>query len=280
MEFEGWKALVVDGDAVSRMLLQKQLAALGFAVAAAAGAAEAEDAARASDCGPFDLVVLDMESPDMDGALLEKRIRTLPGGRSARIIVTAAAESAGLSAENAGLQAENVGLRAGSAGLRAENVGLRDVGTPKSDGVLPKPIVRSDLEALVRRIFGSGGGPEKEDEPWTDLPGVDMQDAKERLNGRWDIYKDVLGVFLSDNCETDEAIRGLAAAGDLRAVKSRAHALKGAAANISAPGLRRAAHDVELAAKTNDGEALEEALFALEAELRNLCVAAGGLRMD
>lgn len=70
------KALVVDDSRSMRAILTKQLRELGFTVVEAPGGAEA---LRALDQdGPFDLVLLDWNMPEMDGGTLLTRLRSDP----------------------------------------------------------------------------------------------------------------------------------------------------------------------------------------------------------
>ena len=73
----GLRVLVVDDNATNRMVLLKLLQSWGCRAALASGGAEACDllthAARGGE--PFDLVLLDMHMPDLDGVATARRIR-------------------------------------------------------------------------------------------------------------------------------------------------------------------------------------------------------------
>jgi len=72
MSAAGRDLLVVEDDAEIRLFLKTSLAADGFAVFAAAGGREAETMARSRE---FDLFIIDLGLPDIDGVELVKAMR-------------------------------------------------------------------------------------------------------------------------------------------------------------------------------------------------------------
>ncbi|NIA52975.1 response regulator [Massilia sp. TW-1] len=69
----GRRILIVDDNATNRRILMKQALSWGMQPLAAASAIEALDLVR--DGHPFDVAVLDMQMPDMDGARLASELR-------------------------------------------------------------------------------------------------------------------------------------------------------------------------------------------------------------
>jgi PAS domain S-box-containing protein len=69
----GRRILIVDDNATNRRILMKQALLWGMSPLAAASAVEALDLVR--DGHPFDVAVLDMQMPDMDGARLAAELR-------------------------------------------------------------------------------------------------------------------------------------------------------------------------------------------------------------
>jgi PAS domain S-box-containing protein len=84
----GLRVLVVDDNATNRMFLLKTLQGWGCRPALASGGAEAFDllahAARSGE--PFEVVLLDMHMPDLDGGSTAHRIRKEPSTRDVPII--------------------------------------------------------------------------------------------------------------------------------------------------------------------------------------------------
>ncbi len=81
------KTLVVEDDAVARLLFERQTRSLGYEVTACE---DAETALEAYQHTFYPLIVLDLELPAMDGFEFCRRIRSLPGGdRSMILVITA-----------------------------------------------------------------------------------------------------------------------------------------------------------------------------------------------
>ncbi len=74
----GRRMLVVDDNATNRRILITQAQNWGMAVRAASSGAEALVLLRTGEI--FDVAVLDMQMPEMDGVMLGREIRQIPGG--------------------------------------------------------------------------------------------------------------------------------------------------------------------------------------------------------
>ncbi len=79
------KALVVDDSRSMRAILTKQLRELGFEVVEAAGGADALRSLHAQ--GPFELVLLDWNMPEMDGQEVLTLIRSEPKYKGVRVMM-------------------------------------------------------------------------------------------------------------------------------------------------------------------------------------------------
>lgn len=83
----GRRMLVVDDNPATRLLLRTILQAFGAEVNEAASGAEAVDMAGRRD---FDLILMDLRMPDLDGASAARLIREASGARSAPILAFSA----------------------------------------------------------------------------------------------------------------------------------------------------------------------------------------------
>jgi PAS domain S-box-containing protein len=81
----GRRILIVDDNATSRRILLKQALMWGMEAQAAASALEAIDLVRHGH--PFDVAVLDMQMPGMDGARLAAELRKQRGGRTLPLVL-------------------------------------------------------------------------------------------------------------------------------------------------------------------------------------------------
>ncbi len=120
----GARLLVVDDNKVNRLLLTRSLELLGHRVALAENGRAALEAMRRE---PFDLVLLDIEMPEMDGFQVLEQIRGDLALRDVPVIVTSSLE---------GL--ENV--------VRCIELGAEDYLTKPVNGVLLKARIGASLE--------------------------------------------------------------------------------------------------------------------------------------
>jgi signal transduction histidine kinase/DNA-binding response OmpR family regulator len=81
----GKRLLIVDDNATNRQILVHQAEAWGMLPRAAVSGAQALDWLRRSDA--FDVAILDMHMPEMDGATLAAEIRQLPGARALPLVM-------------------------------------------------------------------------------------------------------------------------------------------------------------------------------------------------
>jgi PAS domain S-box-containing protein len=88
-DLPGRSALVVDDNATNRRILRLQLESWGMACTDVG--TPAEGLALIRDGRQFDLAILDMTMPDMDGDRLAADLRTLPGGRDLPLVLLTSA---------------------------------------------------------------------------------------------------------------------------------------------------------------------------------------------
>jgi PAS domain S-box-containing protein len=84
-EMHGRRLLVVDDYETNRRILVKQATAWGLHVRATGSPREAVAWIEAGE--PFDVAILDMRMPEMDGVALAQRIRAIPGGRELPLVL-------------------------------------------------------------------------------------------------------------------------------------------------------------------------------------------------
>ena len=249
------KVLVAEDHPVNRLYLEAVLDKLGHQ---AVFADNGEEAVRAAQHEDFDVVLMDLHMPVMDGFAAARAIRALPLPRGARPIVALTADAFQDSQEQARL-----------AGM---------------DEMLTKPAHLPQLRELLARY--GGGIPLSTPAPLPAAPdsGVDIVDRATVEQFQSSLspqkYASLLASFFESHAGTLDHLRGLAAGGDRSGVWSQAHALKGAALSL---GLRAVVEQAE-AVKQAAGEAgkpdLGPTLAALERHLmitRDLCQSLGWL---
>jgi CheY-like chemotaxis protein len=122
------RILLVEDEAVNRRVMLRQLERLGYHADSAADGLQAVEAARAK---PYDLIFMDLQMPELDGAGAARRIRELPGAWRPRIVALT------------GDEGDEVRASSAAAGM---------------DDLLTKPVSPADLHAALVRAAGGYRG--------------------------------------------------------------------------------------------------------------------------
>jgi CheY-like chemotaxis protein len=196
---------VADDHAVNQRLVLLQVTGLGHRADLVSGGAEAVAAARR---GRYDVVLMDVQMPDLDGLEATRRIRAHFGGRGPWIIALTA---------NAQPGAREACLAAGM------------------DDYLTKPLVPPDLVAALARA-----------RPPADRPVLDpaaLERLSELLGADATALSGLIADFLADAPELVDTLSAAGSAPD--SVRRAAHTLKGLGATFGATGLARLCQEVE-----------------------------------
>lgn len=244
--YQGRRALVVDDHSVNQLLASKLLELHGFTVQLAA---DGQQALQAVQAGDFDLVLMDIQMPRMDGWQATKLIRQWEHAASKlRIPIIA------LSAHASGLDRE-----------KALAYGM--------DDYLSKPLTSEALHAALRKAIVQGADADAnahpaqhaEAEPTLANSGQSALVSRERMLTRLAGDQALLHVMAQAFCTDLRARMGQAHAAlqqqDWLTVGAQAHALKGALLTMTANAAAQEAQALELAARAHD-ETRAQATFA------------------
>ncbi|MGZ3182647.1 MAG: PAS domain S-box protein [Telluria sp.] len=242
-EGDGLRILLAEDNPVNQRLAVRLLQKMGHRVTLVDNGFSALDAALH---GGFDLILMDVQMPGMDGLTVTRQLRQHEAPRGAHVPVVAMTARA--------MQGDRE--RCLEAGM---------------DDYLAKPVDAARLRQALARFAPA---------PACALP--DWRDALQRLDGDAALFLELAGLFLADGpgmlAELNEAL----ARGDRAASERAAHSLKGVLANF---GAREAVERTEMLMRAlGDGaqrnawlahaEALAGLLEAVYAELE--VMAAGG----
>jgi two-component system sensor histidine kinase/response regulator len=239
LTFSGRRILLVEDNPVNQRVAQRVLQKLAADVTLANNGAEALERIAES---AFDAVLMDCQMPVMDGFTATRRIRDTERatGRGKRLPIIA------LTANVMSEDRENC-IAAGM------------------DAHLGKPIEPAQLIDCLGRYLNPG----------IVEPEVDMDALRELTGGDAEFERELVETFVSSGDKCLAEILIACRAKDFETIGKRAHALKGASANIHASRLAAAASSLESAARANsaaeiDGlvQELTEKLQAVNAELR------------
>jgi CheY-like chemotaxis protein/HPt (histidine-containing phosphotransfer) domain-containing protein len=210
---------------------------------------------------PFDIVLMDLHMPDMDGFTAARTIRAMPPPRGRVPIVALTADAFQTSRELA-----------------------REAGM---EGFLTKPAHLPQLrEALQRYGAGSTAAPPEPAAAAAVAAGIaapasllDMATVSDVMQALTESkYADLLGRFFGERKATLTALRGALGEASLTELHSRAHSLKGASASLGLRAISALAQQVQVSAPGARPDELARLLDGLEEvfELsRAECLAAG-----
>jgi len=223
---QGMRALVAEDNVVNQKLIHRILEKLGIDVTVVDHGAAA--IAKLSTAA-FEVVLMDCQMPVLDGYEATRRIRAGAAGSAAKSIPIVA-----LTAHV----------------LRGDRDRCLEAGM---DHYLTKPINPAELRTLLRNLRGSeprpGDAAAAADEAGSGSTVFDQAALKQRIGDDEEFLAELLNVFVGAISEHVVALLAAAVRGDAPTVAQHAHSIKGAAANVSADALARAAAELEQAAR-------------------------------
>lgn len=229
------RVLVVEDDAVCQDIMLLMLDRLGYQAEVADDGMDALSAIRAA---PYDVVLMDVRMPRMDGMQAARLIRAELGPTEQPTIVAMTADTSSRCQEEC--------LRAGM------------------DGQLGKPVHIGELAAVLekralRRWMLDGVDPGGLDPvPATSVPPVYdaavLESLLADLGAEGSLRTELIESFIDDGQERMTALVTAGDTDDLDALAFEAHAIKSASATIGLLALSDVAREIEAAAGARPGE--------------------------
>ncbi|MBF0495960.1 MAG: PAS domain S-box protein [Deltaproteobacteria bacterium] len=245
------RILLAEDDALNQRFATEVLINQGHSVEIAMNGKEVINKLRVK---PFDLILMDISMPDMDGTEVTKVIRgsTLNIFDSKIPIIAQTAHA-----------------------LKGDKERFLEAGM---DGYITKPIDIDELSAVIRQVVPhfvlKDGAGEDEDRPSeaTDetLPVFDNKALKTRFSGKEDLLGKLFEMFVEDIPNKISDLDSSMDHGGFKALFRLAHTLKGSAATLAATALNRCAANLEKCALEEDLEAVKLHFPKLKAEMERL----------
>ncbi len=231
----GIRILVAEDNPTNQEIALAILEGAGIVVEIANNGKKAVEALQRSR---FDVVLMDIQMPEMDGYEATRIIRKDPKFKSLPIIAMTAHAMKG---------DEEKCLEAGMDGYVSKPISQDRLfhtmwKSMKHQKKVLYPGEPETPEAIDITVAQTEELPER-------LPGINIQDALSALNIDKAVFKHILIGFLKNNKESANKIRNAFDKKDWESIVQLAHSLKGSAGNIGADKLYKAAQELETAGR-------------------------------
>jgi PAS domain S-box-containing protein len=240
------RILVAEDNPANQKLILYLLQKQGYAVELASNGVEVLAALEKHGPEAFDLILMDVQMPRMDGietTLMIREREKESGDRIPIVALTAHAMKADFD-------------RCLAAGM---------------DGYVPKPIHRDELLQTIER-FSRKTGQEAGFAGPSPLPGevFDAAESLDQAGGDTELLRELAQIFLQISPLQLQEVGRAISARDMAGLGTAVHALKSSIANFSAKAALQAAALLQHKASEGDGKQIEEAYEALKDEVARL----------
>ena len=236
------RVLLAEDNPVNTRLVTVTLERHGFVVVTAVNGKEAVELAAAA---PFDLVLMDMQMPEMDGFEATAVIRAAEAGTSRRIPIIALTARA--------MKGDREACLAAGADL-----------------YLSKPVRTQELLEMIDGILGPAVTASETAEPHAATPAFDTTELLDRVGGDRQLLAELVEMFSEESPKTVAVLRRSLTDQDAPSLERAAHKLRGALGAFGAEAASQTALSLETLGRAGDLSGADAQLKALEGELGQL----------
>jgi len=237
------KILLAEDNPVNQTVALRMLERMGHTVSLAENG---EEALKAMKRVEFDLALMDVQMPVMDGLEATKAYREWEKTTGKHLPMIAMTAYAMKGDEE----------RCLAAGM---------------DGYLPKPISAQRLYDVIEEMMDQSGKSREKPADNLSKPGVlDKYVILDRVGGDTELLSEIINLFLEDYPPLVAKIKEALQQGDSQLLEKTAHTLKGSVGNFGAESAVQAALNLENMGRTGDTTEAPQQLVNLERELMRL----------
>jgi PAS domain S-box-containing protein len=235
-DFTGLKVLLAEDNQVNRLFLKHFLAEAGCQVRLAGSGSQVLEQLCQE---PADLVLMDIQMPEMDGAEATRRIRDGEAGEAARGMPVVALTAYSMKGDRE----------------RFLSVGL--------DDYVSKPVDVDELFMVMRRVLDRPG-----EKPRPVQPAAAVMDmAYYEARGKTAFAREICRMFLDESPQVAAAMERAVHQEDWEVAGDAAHTLLGMAVPLRARGLTEGARRLQEAGLSGDADGCREACRLVSDEL-------------
>jgi len=259
-----YNILLAEDNVVNQRVAVRILEKRGHTVTAVANG---QEAVQALACQKFDLVLMDVQMPQMDGleatgAIRREELRL--GGHVPIIAMTAHAMK---------------GDRERCLAAGMDDYVSKPVDAPQLFAVIERTLNASLAAAKATKtqpLHAATCGEAAQQPPGAanpsaaEAPAFDLAALQARLEEDFDLVEELVELFLESSPALILEIETAVAKRDCHTIERAAHALKGALRNLCANPCAQAAQELESFGKDSAGAKLDQSLTTLQQELRRL----------
>jgi signal transduction histidine kinase/DNA-binding response OmpR family regulator len=238
------RILLAEDNPVNQKVAQHMLQKAGHEVVVAGDGKQAVEAVGRE---PFDVVLMDVQMPEMDGLEATAHLRRHEEGTGRRLPIVAMTAHA----------------------MKGDRERCLEAGM---DGYVSKPVQARELFQALAEVLGDVGPTAVVAGPAEVPPGpaVDREAILRRLDGNEELLRELVDLFLEEAPRRLGQIRSAVALGDGNVLQAAAHSLKGSVGNFGVTAAFEAARRLEEVVRTGDLADAAAALPLLETALDRL----------
>jgi two-component system sensor histidine kinase/response regulator len=249
-DLSGLRALLAEDNAINQQIAVELLEGVGVSVDVANNGREAvEKLLATADDVPYDLVLMDLQMPEMDGYQATARIRAEP--RLAELPIVAMTAHAMAEERD----------RCLAAGMQAH------ITKPIDPELLYRTLMQFYRPGQAVAVSAKTANHSSPPDALREVAGLDVVDGLRRVAGNVKLYRSLLRQFAEQQADAISKVSGSVERQDFTLAERLMHTLKGVSGNLGAKTTSGLAAELEISLRNRDVRSLDADLPRLSVEL-------------